>query len=769
MLSRPHRNYQYLMIYFVTILGYANVTLTTAGEDLSFDGALEPLLGAPRFDSLVLFDDERFPNLVVGQDGTVVATWGSKRIRVRRSKDGGLTWENEVEVAEGIHGGGTLVDERNGDILLFVHPEHPPRDGTTAPRTVYRSTDQGVSWVNSEATFLIDGKGYVPSLHMCERGVTLVRGTHAGRLIRPARVYQPSPDRYATAIFSDDGGRTWQAGEPFPERGTGEGALLERSDGQLIFSARRSFFPSEQPLQAERVFARSDDGGETWNAPFSSPVVPDGPRYRGEERRGANYNAHFGMMAGFTRVPVKNRDILIYSNADHEGHERVRLTVWASFDGGTTWPVKRLVHEAQSAYSSLAAGRPGTSSEGWISLLYEHGNDTAQYVGGTLARFNLSWILDGELTGDGELPAWLGDDTPQVFLQPPQVIADPGLEYSGASRQFQGIPSIAQSPGGRLWATWYGGPTPGEDQNNYVILVTSGDEGTSWTQERVVIDPDGEGPVRAFDPQIWCDPHGRMWAFWAQAVGHSASVGGVWAMVSHNPDVADADWSEPRRLTDGVMMGKPIVLSTGEWCLPVSTWRETDHSARFVVSTDQGATWSVRGGCHVPKPVRSFDEHMIVERPDGALWMLARTNSGIGESVSTDRGRTWTELVPSGIAHPSARFFLRRLNSGSLLLVKHGPIDQPTGRSHLTAFLSEDEGKTWFGGLLLDERNGVSYPDGVEGDDGTLSVIYDFSRRDEREILMARFTEADVRAGKQSSPKSQLRILVHKASPDRSQ
>jgi hypothetical protein len=90
---------------------------------------------------------------------------------------------------------------------------------------------------------------------------------------------------------------------------------------------------------------------------------------------------------------------LLYSNADEESHERVRLTVWASLDGGATWPVKRLVDEGPSAYSSLAAGRGGTPSEGWVYLQYEERSG-----GGRVARFNLSWVLAGELTGDGDLP-----------------------------------------------------------------------------------------------------------------------------------------------------------------------------------------------------------------------------------------------------------------------------------------------------------------------------------------------------------------------------
>lgn len=170
----------------------------------------------------------------------------------------------EMGIADGIHGGGALVDTGSGDVLVFTHPEHPPRDGTTAPRTVFRSSDQGKTWRKAEATFHKDAQGFVPSLHMMEHGTTLARGPHAGRLIRPARVYRTSPERYATAIFSDDGGRNWRAGQPFAEFGTGEAALVELSDGRLIGTARNSFFAEDEPPRHERVFAYSRDGGATW-------------------------------------------------------------------------------------------------------------------------------------------------------------------------------------------------------------------------------------------------------------------------------------------------------------------------------------------------------------------------------------------------------------------------------------------------------------------------------------------------------------------------
>ncbi|QEG01928.1 BNR/Asp-box repeat protein [Stieleria maiorica] len=354
-------------------------------------------------------------------------------------------------------------------------------------------------------------------------------------------------------------------------------------------------------------------------------------------------------------------------------------------------------------------------------------------------------------------------DDGDLFLKPPAVVRSGNPIHASSNRAFQGIPSLAVAPGGRLWATWYAGVTPGEDKNNYVVLSTSGDDGKTWT-EVLIVDPDEGGPVRAYDPELWMAPDGKLRLAWAQAIGHEGTIAGVWFLAITNPDDARPEYEPPERITDGIMMCKPLVSSSGEWMLPASTWRKTDHSARVIVSDDDGATWELRGGCNVPENERAFDEHMLIERRDGTLWMLARTPYGIGESVSTDQGRTWPELTPSGIAHPSARFFIRRLNSGKLLLVKHGPVDQRIGRSHLTAFVSDDEGKSWSGGLLLDERNQVSYPDGQQTSDGTIRIIYDFSRTGERHILMATFREEDVVAGKIVSDGATLRQIVSDAS-----
>jgi len=331
---------------------------------------------------------------------------------------------------------------------------------------------------------------------------------------------------------------------------------------------------------------------------------------------------------------------------------------------------------------------------------------------------------------------------------------------------FQGIPGIERAPNGRLWAVWYGGGR-GEDDENYVMLVTSGDDGRTWSDLKFVIDP--PDPVRAFDPCLWHDPKGRLWLFWAQSYHHFDGRAGVWAILTSKSGSEKPTWSKPRRLCNGVVMNKPTVLSTGEWLLPACVWGSSkrsdvppeDKRPNVFISTDDGISWKRRGGPVVPEG--SFSEHMVVEEADGGLWMLVRTDYGIGESHSPDRGRTWGMLRPSGIQHATARFFIRRLLSGNLLLVKHGPIQQRTGRSHLTAYLSKDDGHTWSGGLLLDEREGVSYPDGIQGPDGRIYVVYDYLRHGAKQILLAIVEEEDVAQGRALGQAARLRLLVNQA------
>ena len=355
--------------------------------------------GKPEFDTQKIFDSSehrgQHPNVVVALDGSIIATFGRDRYQVRRSVDGGVTWSPvEVLADPGFQGGGVTVDERNGTIFVFVEERHPP-----APLTVFKSTDHGETWQETEIEILPDSKGNMPDMHMNETGITLQYGEHAGRLIRPTRHYAGSNDRenwanhYTNAMYSDDGGKTWQTSEPFPAFGTGEAAIAELSDGRIYYNSRRHL--STDGLNPRmRYIAWSYDGGHTWEDMSVSDVLPDGAQH-----------VDYGLMAGLLRLPIEGHDILLFSNIDVPARaddeevphhlrttRRERGTVWVSFDGGQTWPVKRLVAEGTFSYSSLAAGREGTPSEGWIYLMYEEWERPRH---GHMVRFNLDWLTEG--------------------------------------------------------------------------------------------------------------------------------------------------------------------------------------------------------------------------------------------------------------------------------------------------------------------------------------------------------------------------------------
>ncbi|QDU26763.1 BNR/Asp-box repeat protein [Anatilimnocola aggregata] len=353
------------------------------------------------------------------------------------------------------------------------------------------------------------------------------------------------------------------------------------------------------------------------------------------------------------------------------------------------------------------------------------------------------------------ITAALGEDVPNpdVALDPATVIVNPWKNHIPQTKR-QGVAGIERTAKGRLWVV-YGRDV--ESTRNYQVLKKSDDDGQSWSDFKLMVLP--QKNVRAMSPAIWIDPQQRLWLFWGQSFGLQDNRFGIFAIVTDEPDAENPKWSAPRRLGDGIMLNKPTVLKNGDWLLTSSIWK-ADDSIRVYASTDQGATFALRGSANVPDPAtRGPDEPMIVERKDGTLWMMVRMQ-GLAETISRDGGKTWTPVERIAIKHCTSRFFLRRLQTGALLLVKHGPLDERAGREKLMAFLSDDDGKSWQGGLLLDEREHVTYPDGVQARDGTIYVVYDHNRTPDGEVLFAVFTEEDVRAGKVVSDKVRLRTLI---------
>lgn len=342
------------------------------------------------------------PKIVCTPNGNVITSIVQG---IRISSDGGNTWSEARKIGNPSsprivvdEDPQIVVNQTNNEVLL-VYPKGE----------VWISSDNGTTWRKESCTIKANLLGHgtadsVPiSLGAFQAGVTLMHGKHQGRLLLPGRIFGPAnsndnkwrPYHYNTSIYSDDNGKTWQVSAPFPVFGTGEAALAEVSDGRVLYSSR------EHMTAGNRFFAWSYDDGQTWLNPWRSAELPDGVR-----------SSSYGCMGGLVRLPIEGRDILLYSNLDSDKGEmprelggsivvgRENVTIWVSFDGGKTWPVKRLVCDGTSAYSSLAYGVKGTPSEGKIYILFEAGGlDNATTIT-KVASLTLNWLLDDKKLSD---------------------------------------------------------------------------------------------------------------------------------------------------------------------------------------------------------------------------------------------------------------------------------------------------------------------------------------------------------------------------------
>lgn len=355
------------------------------------------------------------------------------------------------------------------------------------------------------------------------------------------------------------------------------------------------------------------------------------------------------------------------------------------------------------------------------------------------------------------------------------VITSPGQDLDDVSRLWQGIPGVERAPKGRLWATWYSGDLAEGDIGNYALAATSSDQGKKWSKPIIIQAPTG---TKIGDPLPWLDPKGRLWIFYNQLTTGSKeqrtqSRRATFAIRTEDPDNATPAWSSPLLIAEGgILFGKPISLASGGWLAPYFLMNPPTQDTKetgVVISTDEGGTWKWQGGTSIPPDLRNFSEATVTQRKDGSLWMVIRTQKGLHESTSTDDGRTWSAAAPiEKFVGPATRACMRKLKSGAIILVYHDAEKRPKGtyaRERLAVWLSDDEGRTWPHQLLLDERNGVSYPDATQAPDGRIFIAYDHGRYTpgEKEVLVSVLREEDIRAGKIISKDAQTKLVVNRA------
>jgi len=317
--------------------------------------------------------------LVVVAQGREKSAWSDRSgqdLVCRFSDDGGDTWEPTVLVAEtGDHSicpNATVYDRETDTIHVlynvflwdFRKPDsRRPMKGRECRQFQVRSSDGGETWSKPRDITAMLGSGGYTTVFGSGEGIQLRRGSHAGRLVVPGGFQNRWGNR---SFYSDDHGVTWRVGEIAPrDRVKGlnvrlENKVAELADGTLVQNVRHT---------PERVRAFSKDGGQTW-----TPQEVD---------RGLPAVSCNGSL--LCVQDEAGRDVLLCSVP--AGPRRTHGTVYASTDGGRTWPRRAMLVESEFAYSSLVE-----LQDGRIALVYEARNHRDLYV----RRFRPDDVFAGE-------------------------------------------------------------------------------------------------------------------------------------------------------------------------------------------------------------------------------------------------------------------------------------------------------------------------------------------------------------------------------------
>jgi sialidase-1 len=360
----------------------------------------------------------RIPGMVATANGVILAycearkytgrDWDTIDVLLRRSADGGKTWEAARKIAE-VPG----PKSRNGVALAFhlgrpndVMYNSPLAIADRTPGVVHflfclndarcfymRSDDDGATFgVPAEITGAFDKFRPEYDWHVLATGPGHGIELKNGRLLVPIWLstgqsgHKPS---VTATVFSDDQGKTWQRGDiaipNSPEWiNPNEAVAVQLADGRVMLNARSESTPNR------RLVTLSADGATGWSKPRFDDALPDPI-----------------CMASLVRLsaqPESDKNRLVFANPDNltraDGKEkpggsrdRKNLCLKLSYDEGKTWPRHKSLEPGASAYSDLAVLPNGTLLCFYERITSDEPGHKTNVL--TIAHFNLEWLTGG--------------------------------------------------------------------------------------------------------------------------------------------------------------------------------------------------------------------------------------------------------------------------------------------------------------------------------------------------------------------------------------
>ncbi len=458
------------------------------------------------------------------------------------------------------------------------------------------------------------------------------------------------------------------------------------------------------------------------------------------------------------------------------------------FDGSTksgSAPVQITASQWKTAANVSSAPQPGA----WQVLTFSFPKD-APPLGGFILGANVAaasglacdlaevLVFDQKLTTDqlteisSKLTATWGTptDLPEdkqpsdpKFTEDPRVFRTVVRKQHDEGVHTYRIPGLATTPKGTLIAVFdirhaNGGDLPG---NIDVGMMRSTDDGETWGPMKAILDFDDKLPNSrgngVGDPTVLVDQRtGRILvaalhsqgnrAWFGSGPGMTAEETGQFTLTHSDDD--GLTWSKPTSINSQVKdprwnlvfngPGSGIQLRDGTLVFPAQfkDASKQPHSC-FIASTDGGITWKISPAAIPGNPPTS--EAQIVELSDGSLLLSMRNESRTGKRAWAKW--TWKDTLMNGqwsphwldVTDPTCMASIIRHPSGKLIFSNP---NNPNKRVAMTIRTSDDDGKTWSSGKLLDPAFSM-YSCLTVLNDGRLGLLYESG--DTAGLVFARF------------------------------
>ena len=382
------------------------------------------------------------------------------------------------------------------------------------------------------------------------------------------------------------------------------------------------------------------------------------------------------------------------------------------------------------------------------------------------------------------------------------------LRLPGGRRSHNHSPSIVQTPAGDLLVGWFHGKGEREDNTMVAMGARKKKDARVWSAPFVMADFKG---LPDQNTTLFIDPQQRLWLFRISSLDNEKRGHFLTYLISTDYEgdgpprwkwqaplfcapqdlektyVAAVDRLlkggkiSPNRREEFVVkkelakdklwhrlgwMPRTPPLMLNERRMMLGLYSDVWDCSMMAFTEDAGETWEFS------QPMIFSDSLLtksiqpaLVRKKNGNIVAFMRARPVVRRAESSDGGMTWIE-DPLDIRCPNTSVAALALKSGRWLLAVN---DTAGGRNVLTAYLSDDEGKTWpwkrafehikppqgsgnnstpvqAGDERVDTRQGAAhYPTLIQAADGGIHIVYTYANAAEFEgntIKHARFDEA---------------------------